>query len=235
MNYNSDANSQDCVSEVLAICGATTATYPVNDITRRFNAALDAYFDLAIDSAGPWPMDDNNQASAALVTQNLVSGTNAYKIKSFSGSVVGVLGVYALDDNATSHKLTGEDFLELDFDKDYSTSWVGAPSYYTLYGDFIYLRPTPNYNETNGLRVFVNRAPLYMLTTDTGKEPGIPKAHHFYLCRKTALPYLIEKRLPQAVAIAQLITKDEDDIRRYYARRDKATVHRLTPMKQDNR
>jgi hypothetical protein len=116
-----------------------------------------------------------------------------------------------------------------------STTASGEPTHYALFGNFIYLRPKPNYNETNGLRVFGDRNPLYMLTTDTIKEPGVPKKHQMYLCRKAALPFLIAKKLPQMPSVAALIQKDEEDIKRFYARRDKTKVARLIPKIDSNK
>lgn len=235
MRYN--VNSQDCVTEILAICGATTNTYSLNDITRRFNSALDNYFDIALEADGPWPFDDFNQSSAAIVTQNLFSGTNSYKISSFDGSAIGVFGVTVLDSNGVIQKLTSENFteIEVDFETNYSTANTGVPTHYTKFGDYLYLRNTPNYSINAGLRGYTERDPLYMAANDTTKEPGVPKKHHMWLCRSAALPYLIEKRLPQTQAIAQLVEMGKQDIQRYFSRREKDIVHRLTPLRQNNR
>jgi hypothetical protein len=228
MQYNSESNSEDCISEILAICNATIVTYTANDITRRFNRGMDDYWDIAMNNQGAWPFDDTNQTTSAIVTQDLVSGTNKYKISAFTGSAVGILGVSILDSDAVVHPLAKEEFYQVQFESDYATTNTGTPAYYLLYGNWIYLRATPDYNETNGLRVYADRDPLYMSPSDTTKEPGVPKKHHLYLCRKAALPYLIEKKLKHMSAIAQLIKKDEQEIKRYYARRDKTLTNRLT-------
>ncbi len=233
MKYSSDSNNNDCVSEILKICGATTNTYSLNDITRRFNTSLDDYFDLAFDADSQWRFDDLNQTSAAPVTQNLVSGTNSYRITAFTGSPIAVLSVNILDDGATVEQLIREEFDPIQFEENYDTSSTGEPTHYTLQGNYIYLRPTPNYSESNGLRAFVDREPLYMLSTDTIKEPGVPKKHHLYLCRKTALPYLLEHKLPHAQAIAQLIQIDEEKIRNFYSTRAKDLPRRMTAFKND--
>lgn len=228
MRFN--VNSQDCVTEILSICGATTNTYSLNDITRRFNSALDDYFDIALEADGTWPFDDFNQSSSAIVTQNLASGTNVYKISSFDGSAIGIFGISILKDDGTVKKLDPENFTEIEakFEIDYDTSNTGEPTHYTKFGNFLYVRPTPNYSETNGLRAYTERDPLYMTAADTTKEPGVPKKHHMWLCRATALPYLIEKRLPQVQAIAQIVELGKQDIQRYYSRRGKDTPSRIT-------
>jgi hypothetical protein len=238
MKYNSDSVSNDCVSEILLICGATTATYSLNNITRRFNSSLDDYFDLAFSASRNWPVDDLNAQSAAITTQNLRADHNAYAIGSFIGvtlgSAVNVLGITIYDDDGKITKLTREDFAEMDFETNYDITATGEPQYYTKFGNYIYVRPTPNYTEANGLRAYVEREPLYMLPSDTNKEPGIPRKHHMYLCRKTSLSYLIDHNLPSAGIIAQQILKDEVEIKQYYATRDKDRPQRMTVFEQDN-
>jgi hypothetical protein len=235
MQYNSHATAQDCVSEILKISGATTATYPLVDITRRFNSALDWYIHLAAKAGKRWPFDDSNQTSAPLVTQNLASGTNSYKWSAFSGSILYTNKLIALDDNAKPHTLTPEEFIEADFENSYLTTVTGIPTHYTKFGDFIYVRPTPNYSETNGLQAYVVRQALYMASTDTTKTPGVPVIHHNALCRFTALPFLIENRLPQAQAIAQVVQKDEMDILAFHGYRNNDMPSRLSPLTQNNR
>src|ERR1044071_4485369 len=206
MQYNSHATNQDCVSEVLKICGATTSTYALVDITRRFNAALDDYFALVFKADKRWQFDDLNETTAPIVTQNIVSGTNSYKLSDFSSTPdkLNLTKLEILDSNDNQLSLIPEtmDDLTDSFGKVYSTSVTGTPTNYLKLGIFIYLRPTPNYNKTNGLKGFANRAALYMASTDTTKVPGVPVIHHTYLCRKAALPFLIEKTLPQVNGVA---------------------------------
>jgi hypothetical protein len=74
-----------------------------------------------------------------------------------------------------------------------------------------------------------------MASTDTTKTPGVPVIHHNALCRYTALPFLIENRLPQAQAIAQVVQKDEMDILAFHGYRNNDMPSRLSPLTQNNR
>jgi len=49
------------------------------------------------------------------------------------------------------------DSLSQPFTELYDSSNTGTPTHYLKYGDFIYLRPYPDYAEANGLRVYFNR------------------------------------------------------------------------------
>lgn len=237
MQFNSHATNQDCVSEVLKTCGATTNTYPLVDITRRFNAALDEYFALAFKSDKGWPFDDANQTSAPLETQNIVSGTNNYKFSAFTSSVLTLNKLQIKNNSNEIVALTPEtiESLENGFEETYTTNTTGTPTHYLKFGDFIYLRPTPNFSMTAGLRALVNRVPLYMASTDTTKVPGVPLIHHTYLCRKASLPFLIEKNLPQLTAVSAQILNDERAIMSYWGNRNEDMPRRITPAREDNR
>jgi hypothetical protein len=239
MQYNSHAQNLDCVSEIDNICNSTSNTYPINDKTRRFNAALDRFFHLAFEADAQWPFEDSNYSSAAIKTANLVASTNSYKITTIAGSnFANLLKVAAKDSAGTSRELTFVPFESItDFDTEYATTTTTTtPTEYTLLGDFLYLKDTPSYNLTNGLRLFVERNGVYMATTDTTKEPGVPSQFHWFLCRYAALPFLIAKSLPQVTGVSQQILTDEREIKEYFSSRNKHDAPpRMTPLYQNNR
>ena len=294
------------IDEVLRITGTTSTVYSNKSIISRLNNALDSYWKLASDATPKGTFDDTNQTSLPVETQNITSGTNAYKISSFTNEVLQILKMARLDDDGLECDLVREEFENLeDFNELYSTDSddQGIPEYWTKMGDYIYLRPCPNYSETSGLRAYVNRelskflwtpftvtvatpgvftavghglsgldglifetdgalptgltadtAVYYKITagatadafqvstsysltgtavntsvsqsgnhkyTKINKEPGIPVIHHLYLARMASLPFLIEKKLSQMVATAQLIQKDEQNILDYWQNRDR--------------
>lgn len=146
--------------EITRICGATSAVYTNKQRVARLNSALDRYWKLASDAAPRGTFDDVNNTSLPVETQNLASGTNAYKMSSFTNEVLQILKLTVLADNTDERELIREEFEDLEwFTKYYSTASAdqGEPVYWTKMGDYLYLRPCPNYNETNGLRAYVNR------------------------------------------------------------------------------
>ena len=306
MKLYSPIEQDGLIDEVLRICGTTSAVYSNKAMVARLNNALDKYWGLASDAAPKGTFDDVNQTGLPVETQNLVSGTNAYKISSFTNKVLQILKLSILDADAKEFDIIREEFDDInDFQELYSTDTgdQGTPQYWTKMGDYIYLRPCPSYSEVNGLRAYVNRelskflwVPVVANTDDTlttiaahgfvafdgvifvtdgtiitpitadtvvyyvitagltttkfevstsysttgtavnisdaqtgsnhkytkiNKEPGIPVIHHPYLARMTSLDFLIEKKLPQMGAIAQLIQKDEQNILDYWQNRDR--------------
>jgi hypothetical protein len=306
MKLYNPVENDGLIDEILRITGTTSAVYSLKAMVLRLNNALDKYWFLASSSSPKGTFDDTNNTSLPVETQNIVAGTNAYKISSFTNEVLQISKLAVLNDDGEEVDLIREDFDDLQsFYELYTTDsdQQGIPGYWTKMGDYIYIRACPNYSETSGLRAYVNRelskftwvpftvtvatpgvftatghglsgldglifetdgalptgltadtvvyykitagatadafqvSTAYSLTgtavntsvsqsgnhkfTKVNKEPGIPVIHHEYLAKVAALPFLIEKKLPQMGAIAQLIAKDEQQIMDYWANRDK--------------
>ena len=234
MQYNTHATDQDCITEVLQICNAVVNNYSLVDITRRFNTGLDRYFSLAFESDGRWNFDDINEASPPIDTQNIVSGTNRYKVGTFTEKVLSVIKIELLNDDAKTLHIevdTMEDLVNRgdDFNDVYVNAPAGTPTKYIKYGNFIYFNAKPNWSEADGLLIYFNRPASYMASTDTTKVPGVPGIHHTYLCRMASLPYLIENNMSQAGGISQQIQADELSIIKFFSRRTKDTKQTLIP------
>lgn len=149
------------IDEMNRICRTTNEVYKNADKIARVNQTLDRYWHLASMAAPKGTFDDVNQTGAPIETQSLVAGTNAYKIGSFTNEVLQILKLSVLEDDGTTEvDLVREEFDDYnEFLHWYSTATAdrGNPYAWTKYGDFIYIRPTPDYSETDGLRAYVNR------------------------------------------------------------------------------
>jgi hypothetical protein len=165
--------------EINRICGITDAVYSLKDKIARVNQALDKYWYLASSSAPKGSFDDVNNATLPVEKQNLADGANAYKIGTFTNEVLQILRVAILNDDAKEIDLVREEFDDIaEFNETYSTDSAdrGTPTYWTKYGDFIYLRACPDYDETDGLRAYVNKelSKLAFVTfTITIASPGV--------------------------------------------------------------
>ena len=156
--YNS-ITKDSIIHEVFRICGANANTYTIRDIISRVNSALDRFCHIAFQVDGRWSFDDINESSSPIDTQNIVSGTNEYKFGDFTEKIINLIKLTVLDGDAVEHSLTVEsmDSLSQPFTELYKSSNTGTPTHYLKYGDFIYLRPYPDYSEANGLRAYFNR------------------------------------------------------------------------------
>lgn len=225
----SDSTTEDAViQEINRICGATDNTYSLKAKTARVNAALDRYYTLAFEADARWAYDDLNQTSPPLESVNLVSGTQKYAIDAFTSEILNVLRVEALDSSGNKillNPLQDNQIGDQAFTAFMSTN--GTPTWYRKFAKWIYLYPAPNYSSANGLSLYFERPATRMASTDTTKVPGAASIHHPYLCRYASLPFLIEKKLPQAQSVAQQIQIDEEAITNYFSRRDKDAPTKL--------
>jgi hypothetical protein len=157
------------MQEIDQICGSNAATFPFKTKTARINSALSRYVSIAFKS-NSWPFDDINQSSPPIDTQDIVSGTNRYKFSSFTEKILSLIKLEILNSDGIGIELIPENFNSFDSNLFYygdssrtfqelylNTSYTGVPTHYCKYGDFIYLRPFPNYSETDGLKVYFNR------------------------------------------------------------------------------
>jgi hypothetical protein len=155
-------------------CGTTAINFPIKSKVAKLNESLDWYFGIAEASANNWNVDDTNNTSPPIDTQNIVSGTNRYKLTAFTEEILEILKLEVNGSSGNAKALipeTLDDFGNVlgnvsgqigeggngSFDDTYVNAPSGTPTHYIKYGDFIYLRPKPDYNSTSGLKIYFNR------------------------------------------------------------------------------
>lgn len=174
------------IDRINRICGTTNESFYITEKVAFINDALDSYFELASMAAPRGTFDDSGITGAPVETQSLVDGTNAYKITSFTNNVLKINKVSVLDDDAAEYDLKYEEFDSVDdFLETYSTDTddKGKPEYWTRFGDYIYIAPTPNYSETDGLRCYASRelvkfTPVTLTITEANPGVGTTSAVH---------------------------------------------------------
>lgn len=236
MIFSNSTTEDGVIQEINRICGTTDNTYSLKAKTARVNAALDRYYTLAFEADARWAFDDLNQTSPPLESVNLVSGTQKYAIDAFTSEILNVLRVEALD--STGNKILLLPLQDNQIPNQALTDFMstnGTPKWYRKFAKWIYLYPTPNYASVNGLSLYFERPATRMVSTDTTKVPGAASLHHPYLCRLASLPFLIEKKLPQASSVAQQIQVDEEAIGNYFARRDKDSATKIRTTYRNSR
>ena len=178
------------------LCGATVNTYSFKAKMADLNDALDWYFLLAFKSGLGWEFDDINQTSPPIDTQDIVSGTNRYKIGSFTEKIINLIKLEVDNSAGTGLSLIPETLDSFgnvlgnasgqisgagnsSFDDLYVNAASGTPTHYVKLGDYIYLRPKPNYSATAGLKAYFNRPASkfsFVAFTITIASPGVVTA-----------------------------------------------------------
>jgi len=180
--------------EIDRICGTNNINYPYKDKVSRLNMALNKYFIIAFSLGKQWNFDDINETSPPIDTQNIVSGTNRYKFSAFTEKILSLIRLELLSSDAKGLPLIPEvmnnlkiispgnksgrisGFNQGTFQSLYIDAPAGTPTHYIKYGDFIYLRPNPNYSETGGLIAYFDRALAtiaFARATVTAASPGL--------------------------------------------------------------
>src|SRR3990167_501128 len=223
MQFNSHADQLDIVSEIKRLCGTDTGSYPLKDMARRVNTALDRFIFLAATANGAWQFDDlNNTTTLPIGTTDIYSGQKDY---TFASDVLLVEKVLAKDANGTWQELEPVDIVD---SKDGARNiWTlpasnsGSPVRYDKFANSLLLDPIPNYNSDEGLKVVFQRGPSYFASTDTTKTTGVAAIFHTYFARYAALQWLIENAKSQKNDVAALVAQDEKAIKDFYSFRPK--------------
>mgnify|MGYP001571696632 CR=1 FL=1 len=187
MIFNGETNELDLVHDVRYLCGLLsddTIRYPLKDITRNCNFAVDKVVSLIFRSDSRWQWDDINNTDLPIGTTNLVSGQVDYAIAT---THLKIHKVRIKDSSGNWVSLTSVDRGELTDGQ--LTATAGDPKRYDKVGNSIYLYPTPNYSSSNGLEVQFQRGGSYFIYTDTTKEPGFASQFHRLISLYAALDY----------------------------------------------
>lgn len=216
---------------------STSSSYPLKVKTNDVNEALSHFFLLAIKSGGRFQVDDTNHSEMPVINTDLVSSQQDYTFladgESTPNQILDVRTVRIKDSTGNWKTLTQIDRESFNIDAYENTT--GTPTNFDVTGNSIILYPTPNYNSTDGLELYISRTPNYFVSTDTTKEAGIPKIFHPYLHIRPSYFYCMVKDLPQKDGLKVELEKMEKQIEAYYSRRNKSERVSFKVMQQNNK
>lgn len=213
----------------------------LKEFTADVNIAWDYYVYLALKASGTWQWDDSNQTDYPIVYANIVSGQQDYTFTT-DGTGNLILDIFKVAILSSASATLYDEILPVDAQTNGGATLVaddtstGTPYQYDKTANGIFLDPTPGYNATNGIKVYINREPSYFVSTDTTKKPGCPGIHHRYFALKYALDVARRNNLANYNRIREEVVSFEGDeekgvvgsIERYFSRRSKDEDYRLT-------
>lgn len=245
--FNDTENYQGLVQQYEKECGfdygdISGSTAKLKQFAVQVNEALDDFFAIGIQASGKWQLDDSNHADYPIIYTNLVSGQQDY---SFTEDETGNL-ILDIEKAMILPSAAATQYVELcrKADQQSEPSGIdtedgstGVPASYDKTANGIFLDPTPDYNATNGLKLYVNRTASYFTYADTTKKPGIPALFHKYLYLKPALAYARRKSLGNLTELERevlLLEGNEEAgiigaIARYFGKRAKDERAIITP------
>lgn len=233
MVFSDPTTKQGIVEDIDFHVNTDVFSYPIEEKTRNINSWYARAVSLILESDGRWQWDDSNWSDYPIGRANLVSGTQDYnmfvqppdsgedylrltrvRIKNREGNYIDINPIDQSDMRGTSKP---------------SATETGTPQFYDKLGPSLFLSPIPDYNSTDGIQVFFQRAPSYFLTTDQAKIPGFASIFHRYLSYGAAYDYAVTKTLP-GTKIQQLQTQIqilEQQIKSFHSKRGKDEQVRL--------
>jgi hypothetical protein len=210
--------------------GTNNTTYPIANKTRDINLALDKVFSLIFQVGGTWQFDDSNQTDYPIITTDIVSGQRDYSFTT-DGSGNLVLDIYKVmvaDENGIFFEVFPTDQqgnTPLSMTDGQNTQ--GSVLTYDKTGNGIFLDLIPNYNRTDGLKIWINRTGSYFTTTDTTKKPGFAGLFHEYLVLRPSYMYAVRKGLSNANQLKAEMLEMEKEIQDHYKSRERDVVKTL--------
>lgn len=235
---------RECGFELGTISGNTTK---LKNLTADVNLALDDFTELAIKSSGTWQIDDSGHTDYPIITTDLISGQRDYTFTT-DGSGNLILDIYKVLVADPSGKYTEIKPVDVQSQGDTSTftdgqNSGGTPTRYDKTANGFFLDLIPNYNYTNGLKVYINREASYFTYTDTIKKPGVPGIFHKYFYLKPASDYSRRNSLANKKDLEDELMKMEGSerlgidgsIKEYFSARPKDERPRINPARQNNK
>lgn len=242
------AEGQGIVQDIYfeAQCNATS--YPIADLTRNCNTALDNAVTLILGADSRWQFDSTNATDLPIGTTSLIAGQQDY---SFDEEYLVIKSIECSDSSGHWTKLIPIDNYDEEVALSEFQTTNGVPKYYDKMGESILLYPAPNYSididdtPEGGLRAYFQRKIDYFNTTDTTKEPGFAKHLHKYVSLFASYVFCAAKDLPKQSELKSRLEfyegntlrggNDAGAIATFYAYRELDFRRRATPYQENNR
>lgn len=203
--------------------GTVTGTL-LKQITDRINAAFERIMPLLLQFNDQVRWDDSNHSDAPVAYTDLVANQNDYKFTEDDNSldILNITSVGIKDASGDTvfrqlERITADDPRVPEI-LDPDTSVSGNPSGFLELGGRVYLDIRPSSSITSGLQIIFGREQSYFVSTDTTKEPGIPKPFHELLALYAALDYISVFRPSETNSITLIqneIRRQEKDLKNF--------------------
>lgn len=198
IQFSSTATKDGIIQQIEQACGfddggITSNSVRMAQFTGKVNVAQDEVFAFALNNSG-WNTDDFNHTKDPFITTALVSGQRDYHFTvDQEGSIIlDIFRVMCRGSETGQYELIKP--IDQQSDLHVETFYngqdsTGTPWRYDKTGNGIFLDPIPNFNSTDGLKLFINRESTYFLVSDTTKLSGIDTLCHDFLYLKPAYEY----------------------------------------------
>lgn len=187
--------------------------------TVRLNAAFEKIMPLLLAFNDQVRWDDLNHTDAPIGYVNIVANQNDYKITEDDNSL-DILNITKVRIKTSSSATAYTELERISADDPRvaeilspDTTITGTPSSFLEMGNTLYLDILPSYAATSGIELFFGREQYYFTTSDTTKEPGIPKPFHELLALYAAFDWNIVNRTADTSLLTVLRERIEKTVK----------------------
>ena len=243
----SDTSGKDGILQIIETQLGFPDGYITADATRikkftsLINESISSALDIIFDVAYGWNPDDVNHTDYPIQFFNLVSGQREYSFTNDEdgNEILEILKVAVKDSSGVFKEIPTVDQQARQSGNNDVDDFIdgqnggGVPTRYDKTATGIFFDPIPNYNSTNGAKIFIQRAGLNLTaptvaSPDSTSKPGFSGAYHYWCvwepCFKYAIANTLEKKIP---IFEKELLKMEQKIRKGYGRRDRDMFKRL--------
>lgn len=184
MQFNDVSGGQGIVQDTYFEASTNATAYPIADVTRNANIALDTVLTLILGADSRWQFDSRNATDLPIGTTALISGQKDY---TFDSEFLVIKSIECSDSQGNWTKLIPIDNYDEQVALSQFQTTNGVPKYYDKMGESILLYPSPNYSispltsPAGGLRAYFQRNMDYFDVADTTKQPGFATHLHKYI------------------------------------------------------
>lgn len=216
MVYNDTTNEQGILQDIDFTLNTNVFTFPIKDKTRLVNQSMDFFSGVIIGSDNNYQWDDTNYTNLPIGTTSLVSGQKVY---TFDDEHLVLLGIKIKGTDGMWSDLKPID-ISSDSEK-LEDETTGIPMYFDKIGNTYSLYPTPNYSQSDSIKVYYQRKGQHFAVTDTTKEPGFASHLHKGITFYVAFHWALAKD-PKAAANFKVVLDDYiNQFKEHYSKRDK--------------
>lgn len=216
---------------VRRLTNTDTNTYPIADLTADLNTIYSEYVSVMLASDTRWQWDDTNYTTLPIATTDLISGQRDYR---FNDTFLKVTKVLIKDASGNYYELKQLDpqdsvsnFEAMSMNENNSPN-TGQPAWFDLNGDILRLQTSPNYSQTDGVKVFFQRYESSFVSTDTTKTPSIPFPFHMGLAYGTAHIFALIHGQPTVDRLKAEDIECRKSLAEFLSKRNKAERTQIT-------
>ena len=196
------------------------------EATSDLNMGLVEVWALIFSANGTWQWDDSNHTlDYPVISTDIVSGQRDYAFltDNTGNLILDIYKVMRKNADGVYEKIDPIDVQSEDGTEElYDGRDVGGiPDKYDKTSNGIFLSPIPNYNSTEGLKIYINREGYFFLTSDTTKKPGFAGLFHEYPVLFASYKYAVRNGLKSKIDFMNDMIRMQAAIKKHYRRRER--------------